>query len=95
MREFGASATAAKSVRVALSQVIRQMSDSRMTGRLTSIMKKINLEDQTEARGYRAILIATQRQYLTGFAFTKTSILIAFLLRLSVLQILLHVTAAF
>ena len=71
MREFGASATAAKSIRVALSEIIKQMSDPRMTGRLTSIMKKINLEDQTEARGYRAILISTQRQYLKGFAFDR------------------------
>ncbi|HCN84431.1 MAG TPA: hypothetical protein DIT07_12540, partial [Sphingobacteriaceae bacterium] len=39
--------------------------------RLTAIMKKINLEDQTEARGYRAILISTQRKYLKGFNFNK------------------------
>jgi len=42
-----------------------------LTGRLTAIMKKINLEDQSEARGYRAILISTQRQYLTGLAFNR------------------------
>lgn len=71
MNEFGGSAKAGKSVRVALSQVIKQMSDPQMTGRLTAVMKKINLEDQTEARGYRAILISTQRQYLQGFAFDK------------------------
>lgn len=71
MNEFGGSAKAGKSVRVALSQIIKQMSDPQMTGRLTAVMKKINLEDQTEARGYRAILISTQRQYLEGFAFNK------------------------
>ncbi len=71
MNEFGGSAKAGKAVRTALSQIIKQMSDPQMTGRLTGIMKKINLEDQTEARGYRAILISTQRQYLIGFPFDK------------------------
>lgn len=69
MNEFGGSAAAGKSVRVALSQIIKQFSDSRLTGRLTAIMKKINLEDQSEARGRRAIEISTQRQYLTGVEF--------------------------
>ena len=71
MNEFGGCATAGKSVRVALSQIIKQMSDPQMTGRLTAVMKKINLEDQSEARGYRAILISQQSQYLTGFAFDR------------------------
>lgn len=69
MNEFGGSAAAAKSVRVALSQIIKQFSDPRLTGRLTAIMKQINLEDQSEARGRRAIEISTQRQYLTGLEF--------------------------
>lgn len=71
MNEFGASAKAGKSVRTGLSQLMKQMSDSQVTGRLTSIMKKINLEDQTEARGYRKIEITTQRNYLKGFEFDK------------------------
>ena len=58
MNEFGGSASAAKSVRTALSQIIKQFADSRLTGRLTAIMKQINLEDQTEARGKRAIEIS-------------------------------------
>ncbi len=29
------------------------------------------MEDQTEARGYRAILISQKKQYLKGFAFDK------------------------
>ncbi len=73
MNEFGASAKAGKSVRTGLSQVMKQMSDSQLTGRLTSIMKKINLEDQTEARGYRKIEISTQRRYLKGFEFDKNA----------------------
>lgn len=71
MNEFGACAKAGKSVRTGLSQVMKQMADSQVTGRLTSIMKKINLEDQTEARGYRKIEISTQRSHLKGFEFDK------------------------
>lgn len=71
MNEFGGCATAGKSIRVGLSQVVKQMSDPQMTGRLTGVLKKINLEDQTEARGYRAILISQEKQYLTGFPFDK------------------------
>src|SRR6185295_6826349 len=50
MNEFGGCASAGKSIRTGLSQVIKQMSDPQMTGRLTGVLKKINLEDQTEAR---------------------------------------------
>lgn len=69
MNEFGGCANAGKSLRVALSQIIKQFSDSRLTGRLTAIMKQINLEDQSEARGQRLIEISTQRKYLTGLNF--------------------------
>ncbi|MBE2230301.1 MAG: hypothetical protein IAE96_06655 [Chitinophagaceae bacterium] len=71
MNEFGGCAAAAKSVRVGLAQLMKQMSDPQLTGRLTGIMKKINLEDQTEARGYRAILVSTQGQYLNGLNFNR------------------------
>ena len=71
MNEFGGSAAAGKSVRVALSQIVKQFSDPRLTSRLTAIMKKINLEDQSEARGRRAIEISTQRQYLKGLEFNS------------------------
>jgi hypothetical protein len=71
MNEFGGCAAAGKSVRIGLSQLMKQMSDPQLTGRLTGIMKKINLEDQSEARGYRAILITTQSQYLKGLGFNK------------------------
>jgi hypothetical protein len=71
MNEFGGCAAAAKSIRVGLSQLMKQMSDPQITGRLTAIMKKINLEDQSEARGYRAILVSTQSQYLNGLNFNR------------------------
>ena len=71
MNEFGGCAKAGKSLRVALSEVLNGMTDPQCTGRLTSIMKKINLEDGTEARGVRKVEISTQRTYLYGFGFDK------------------------
>lgn len=71
MNEFGGCAKAGKSVRTALSGLLTKMADSKVTGRLTSVMKKINLEDGTEARGYRKVEISTQRTYLVGFEFDK------------------------
>lgn len=71
MSEFAGCAKAGKSIRTALSALMNQMSDSQLTGRLTAIMKKINLEDQTEARGERKVEISTQRQYLDGLDFNR------------------------
>lgn len=69
MNEFSGCAKAGKSVRNAFAELIHQMGGSNITGRLTRIMKKINLADESEARGYRAVLISTQRNYLKGFQF--------------------------
>lgn len=71
MNEFGGCAKAGKSLRTALSALMGKFADPQVTGRLTSIMKKINLEDGTEARGYRKVEISTQRKYLEGFEFNK------------------------
>lgn len=71
MNEFAACALAGKSVRVGFNLLMKQMSDAQLTGRLTAIMKKINLEDLTEARGYRAILVSTQSKYLLGLNFNR------------------------
>jgi hypothetical protein len=73
MNEFGGSAKAGRSIRSVFSAVLGKMSDSQLTGRLTAIMKKINLEDQSEPRGYRAILISEQRKYLSGIIFNKNA----------------------
>ncbi|HNL85472.1 MAG TPA: hypothetical protein PKO18_09550, partial [Chitinophagales bacterium] len=73
MNEFGGCAKAGKSVRIALSEVLNGMTDPQSAGRLTSIMKKINLEDGTEARGVRKVEISTQRTYLYNFAFDKNT----------------------
>ena len=71
MSEFAACANAGKSVRIGLSSVMKQMSDSQFTGRLTAIMKKINIEDGSEARGQRAVLVSQQTQYLKGLDFNR------------------------
>jgi hypothetical protein len=71
--EFGGSATAAKSIRIGQAQLLKTMSDSFLTSRLTAIVKKINLEDLTEARGYRAILFSTQSKYLVGLNFNRNN----------------------
>lgn len=71
MSEFGACANAGKSVRVGLSSLMKQMADNQLTGRLTAIMKKINIEDGSEARGQRAVLVSQQPQYLKGMDFNR------------------------
>ena len=71
MSEFGACANAGKSVRVGLSSLMKQMADNQLTGRLTAIMKKINIEDGSEARGQRAVLVSQQPQYLKGLDFNR------------------------
>lgn len=57
MSEFTACANAGKSVRIRLSSLMKQMSDSQLAGRLTAIMKKISIEAGSEARGQRAVLV--------------------------------------
>lgn len=58
MAEFGACASAARTIRIGLSQLMRHMSDSRLAGRLTALMKEIQLGDTTSPRGQRSILIS-------------------------------------
>lgn len=71
MNEFGGCAAVGKSIRTGQAQLMKTMSDPQFTGRLTGIIKKINLEDQSEARGYRAILITGAPQYLVGVNFNR------------------------
>jgi len=51
MNEFGGCAKAGKAVRVGFASVLSNMADSQVIGRLIAIMKKINLEVGSEARG--------------------------------------------
>lgn len=58
MKEFGACASAAKTIRTGLAQLMRQMADPRLAGRLTAMMKEIQLNDTTSPRGERSIIIS-------------------------------------
>jgi len=71
MNEFAGSATTGKSFRNGISGLIKSNGDSQVTGRITAIMKKINLEDGSEVRGKRAVLITQVPHYLVGFEFNK------------------------
>ena len=73
MNEFAGCATVGKSIRAGQSQLMKQMSDPQFTGRLTGVVKKINLEDQSEARGVRAILITAVSQHLIGLNFNRNN----------------------
>lgn len=73
MNEFAGCASVGKAIRAGQSQLMKTMSDPQLTGRLTGIIKKINLEDQTEARGYRAILISAVPQHLIGLNFNRNN----------------------
>jgi hypothetical protein len=71
MNEFGGCALTGKAVRVGFASVLSNMADPQVTGRLTAIMKKINLEDGSEARGQRAVLVSAVPQYLVDFEFNR------------------------
>ena len=71
MNEFGGCAKVGKSLRTALSALMGKFTDPQVTGRLTSIMKKINLEDGTEARGYRKVEVSTQKIICLDLNLTK------------------------
>ena len=71
MSEFGGSAIAAKAVRVAFSEIVKSIADSRLTGRLTAIMKRINKEDTTGIRGQRSILVTLFSDNFKGVEFNK------------------------
>jgi len=71
MNEFGGSAKTAKSLRNGLARVLFGIADPYVTGRLTAVMKRINLEDNTGTRGFRSILVSNHKDYLKGFEFNK------------------------
>jgi hypothetical protein len=68
MSEFGECAKVGKAIRTAFSP-LKHMFNRRLTGTLTAIVKRINLEDGSEARGQRAILITQVPQHLQGLDF--------------------------
>ncbi len=71
MSEFAGCAKTGKSIRNGLSILMKQMSDPQVTGRLTAVMKRINLNDTTGVRGERGIYISQNPGDLVGFNFDK------------------------
>lgn len=69
MSEFGGCASAAKTIRVGLAQIMKQMSDSRIAGRLTALMKQIQLNDTANARGERSIITSANQDIIEGLDF--------------------------
>lgn len=70
MREFGGSAKVGKALRFGYSQIIKSVSDSQVTGRLTGLFKRLNSAGSGE-RGARNFEIIANKALLTGFDFNK------------------------
>ena len=68
--EFGVSAKAGKSMRVALASVIKNFADPQVVGRITKVFKAINLEGVGD-RGKRPIDVSLNKEKLIGFEFDK------------------------
>jgi len=71
MSEFSGSASIAKSVRVAFSELVKNIADPRLAGRLTGIMNKISKEDTSNKRGQRSFLLSQFSNSLQGLNFNK------------------------
>ncbi len=72
MNEFGACGKITASFRAGIAPLLTQMADSTMSARTVKLMKKINLEDQSEARGYRAILVSKKGEKLIRFPYSES-----------------------
>lgn len=77
--EFAESATKGKMLRVALRNLLMNVSDARMTSRLTQAMSKIKNYDTTSVRGERKVAIGLDdvaaKEVLKGFNFNNKAIL--------------------
>ncbi len=72
MSEFGGAASVGKALRQGYASIIKSMSDSSVTGRLTGIMKRINSLGAGK-RGQRIFEILTNKAVLEGFEFNKAA----------------------
>lgn len=73
MNEFGGCGVITKSFRAGVAPLLDRMADKRLTARMTSLMKKINIQDESEARGYRAILVSSKGSLMTRFAYNTSA----------------------
>ncbi|WP_243348979.1 hypothetical protein [Parabacteroides sp. FAFU027] len=72
MNEFGACGRITASFRMGIAPLLTQMADDTMSARAVKLMKKINLEDLSEARGYRAILVSKKGEMLIRFPYRES-----------------------
>ena len=72
MNEFGACGRITASFRMGIAPLLTQMADDTMSARAVKLMKKINLEDLSEARGYRAILVSKKGEMLIRFPYNES-----------------------
>ncbi len=70
MSEFGGSAKVGKALRTGFSSIIKAMSDSSAVGRITGMMKQVNVLG-SGLRGKRAFEILTHKDVIEGFEFNK------------------------
>jgi hypothetical protein len=79
MAEFASSASAGKTMRLALFSLIQNARDNRVSSRLTKIMSEIKNMDATSARGLRnvgvAIALPAAKFKLKGFNFNNRALL--------------------
>jgi len=64
MNEFKGCGLAVKAIRLGLYDLLPEQADTRFTGRLMAIVKKINLKDPTGEHGKKAILFSIGRALL-------------------------------
>jgi len=64
MNEFGGCGIAVKAIRRGLNNLLPEQSDKYLTGRLMNLVKRINRNDPTGARGKRAISFSGDRTML-------------------------------
>lgn len=70
MKEFSGSAKVGKALRLGYASVIQSMRDRTMVGRLTGVMKRINLQGPGN-RGERSFEILANAQLIADFEFNK------------------------
>lgn len=72
MMEFGASAMVGKALRMGFANIIKSMSDSYVSSRITGLMKRINSVGPG-IRGERDFEILNNKNLIEGFEFNKKS----------------------
>ena len=72
MSEFGGSATCGKALRTGLASVIRTMKGRFITGRITKLMKQVNLNGNG-SRGQRDFDFVANSTLITGFEFSTVT----------------------